>query len=430
MNKKRSNNKRLFVGGSLIAVLLSIFFAYQTGVIGGQKAVEVEIQPVSRANIIERVSASGAIQPEMEVKISPDVPGEIIELHVKEGDEVAMGKLLIKIRPDNYQSALARAEATLNQQKANMAEAQARVARAQAQVVQLKAEKERSERLYNDKVIAVADYEMALTNYQVAVQDLESAKQMVESAKFLILGAQATVSEAKENLRLTNVHAPMSGTVSRLMVEKGERVVGTSQMAGTEMLKIADLSKMEVRVDVNENDIVRLSLGDTAIIDVDAFAHKGKKFKGLVTSISNSAKEKTSAEAITEFEVNIKILNESYADLIREKSQKTPFRPGMTASVDIITHWKDNVLSVPLSAVTMREIPQENGGKLSKEVVFIFEEGIAKMVEVKTGISDFDNIEILEGLEDGVPIISGPYMILSRQLKDGDQVKVMHNGEK
>jgi HlyD family secretion protein len=225
---------------------------------------------------------------------------------------------------------------------------------------------------------------------------------------------------------LTNVYSPVSGIVSNLLVEQGERVVGTQQMAGTEMLTIANLANMEVRVDVNENDIVRLSLGDTTLIDVDAYAYTGKKFKGVVTSIANTANTKASSDAVTEFKVKIKILNSSYQDLVNS-GKKYPFRPGMTASVEILTTSKDNALAVPLSAVTTREDQLDTlagGTTRSRELVFINDGGIAKLRTIKTGISDFLNIEVLEGLSEGDEIISGPYFIVSKELKEGDKIKI------
>jgi len=261
----------------------------------------------------------------------------------------------------------------------------------------------------------------------------------------LVISAEASVREARENLRLTTINAPVSGTVSKLNIEKGERVVGTSQMQGTEMLRIADLREMEVRVDVNENDIIRISLGDTAIIDVDSYSYMNKKFKGIVTAIANSAKDKTSADAVTEFEVKIKILNSSYQDLLKEKKGASPFRPGMTASVEIITNRKSGIVAVPLSAVTTRnpdekdgvagrrskkeEKPAEDGketkpeAKKDKEVVFVNVDGKAVMRLVKTGISDYENIEILEGVKEGEEVVAGPFIVVSKRIKDGELIK-------
>lgn len=426
MTKKKSNKLIYILLGVVGALIIFAIIGRSAGWIGGEKEIEVELTEAKRNTIIEKVSASGIIEPEIEVKLSPDVAGEIIELNVNEGDSVKAGALLVKIRPDNFISALDRAKANLNQNQANLAQARANLKRAEAQFVRADLEFKRNEKLYKDKVISDADWEQVQATYLTSQNDLDAAKQQVIAAEFIVKSAQATVSEANENLRLTNVYSPMSGIVSKLLVEKGERVVGTQQMAGTEMLRLADLSRMEVRVNVNENDIVRISLGDTTIIDVDSYSSKGKKFKGIVTSIANSANTKASPDAVTEFQVKIRILNQSYADLVTEKN-KYPFRPGMTASVEIITQKKENVLSVPLGAVTTREdqfITNPDRSKKAKELIFVVEDGRAKMLEIKTGISDFDNIEVVEGIEEGKELISGPYFTVSKQLKDNDAVKV------
>ncbi|MDQ3393614.1 MAG: efflux RND transporter periplasmic adaptor subunit [Bacteroidota bacterium] len=448
MARKKNSNKVLIILGS-IAVLLIILAVVgkSAGWIGKPKETEVDVSSVKRMNITELVSASGMVQPEKEVKISPDVPGEIIQLHIIEGDSVVQGQLLIKIRPDNYQSALARMQANLNQQKANHIESQARLSRAEAQFTLAEQAFKRNKDLFKEKVISTADFQQAEAEYKIAAQDLESSKQNVEAAKYMVQSAAASVKEANENLSLTNIYAPANGTVSKLNVEQGERVVGTSQMAGTEMLRIADLTQMEVRVDVNENDIIRISRGDTAIIDVDSYSHTKKKFKGVVTAIANTAKDKVSSDAITEFEVRIKILNDSFKDVIQGKRSASPFRPGMTASVDIITQKKNNILTIPLSSVTTRnpeaEEKNENAEEAAaqpvtnvsdnsnrsneeamKEVVFINDNGKAKMVAVETGISDYDNIEILGGLNENDQVIAGPFQVVSKKLKDGEPIKV------
>ncbi|EKB48157.1 efflux RND transporter periplasmic adaptor subunit [Cecembia lonarensis] len=431
MAKKKSNKTVYILLGVLGAIILFAIIGRSAGWIGGQKEVSVETAKAKKTSITEKVSASGVVEPEIEVKLSPDVAGEIIELNVIEGDSVKVMDLLVKIRPDNFISALDRARANLNQNKANLAQSNANLKRAEAQFIRAELEYKRNEKLHQDKVISDADWEQFQANFLTAKNDLEAAQQSVLAAEFIVKSSQATVDEAAENLRLTNVYSPVNGIVSKLLVEKGERVVGTQQMAGTEMLRLADLTRMEVRVNVNENDIIRINMGDTTIIDVDSYAATGKKFKGIVTSIANSANTKASPDAVTEFEVKIRILNDSYADLITERN-RYPFRPGMTATVDIITQKKDNVLSVPLAAVTTREdelIENPDGSSKSKELVFVLEDGKAKIVEIKTGISDFDNIEVLEGLTEGQEIISGPYFIVSRQLKDGDAVKV-NNPEK
>lgn len=425
MATKKSNKLLYYLLGAVGLIIVFAIIGRSAGWIGGAKETEVEFATVKKTSIVEKVSASGEIQPEVEVKLSPDVAGEIIELNVQEGDSVEMGRLLVKIRPDNFVSALDRTRANLNQQMANLAQSKASLQRAEAQFTRSELDFKRQKTLHDSKAISDADYEQAVANYITAQKDLEAAKQSVVAAEFIVKSSQASVNEASENLRLTNVNSPVSGIVSSLKVEQGERVVGTQQMAGTEMMTIADLSRMEVRVDVNENDIVRLSLGDTTLIDVDAYSATGKKFKGIVTSIANTANTKASADAVTEFKVKIRILNESYQDLVKA-GNRYPFRPGMTASVEIMTNAKNDAVAIPLSAVTTRETHQDTlsgGATKSKEIVFVSENGEAKVRVVKTGISDYENIEILEGLKEGDEVISGPYFVVSKQLKEGEKVK-------
>lgn len=445
---KKKSNKLLYILLAIVVVLvLFSIIGKSMGWIGKPTATVVETATAKKTTIIEKVSASGDVQPQVEVTISPDVPGEIIELNVKEGDAVEPGQLLLKIRPDNFQSALARVRANMNQEQANLAQTRAQLAAAEARFTQAKADFDRNKQLLDQKVISQADFETAQANYQTSLQELESAKQNVQAAIFRVESSKASVKEAEENLSLTNVYAPMGGTISKLSVEQGERVVGTSQMAGTEMMRIADLNRMEARVNVNENDIIRVTIGDTANIDVDAYSHLKKKFKGVVTEIANTANTKATQDAVTEFQVRIKVLNDSYKDLIKENKQySAPFRPGMTASVDIITNKKSGVLSVPLAAVTTRNTAQtghamesegdgesentdeevnnaEREGGEMKEVVFVMEEDKAKMVEVVTGISDYQNIEIVSGLEDGAEVVSGPFSVVSKRLNGGDVIE-------
>lgn len=436
--KKKSNKLLYFLIGTVVLLLVFIIVGRSAGWIGKPKEIEVELARAARVTIVEKVSASGTVQPVTEVKLAPEVSGEIRELLVEDGDSVSRGKLLVKIRPDTWLSQLERAEASLNQQRANLVSAEASLARAEATYTRAEQEFERQKRLWNEKVISEAEWQLAQQNFKVAENDLKSAKQSVQAAKYIVRSSEATVNEARENVRLTSVVAPMDGYVSKLNVKKGERVVGTAQMQGTEMLRIADLSKMEVRVNVNENDIIRVHIGDSTLIDVDAYANTGKRFKGIVTHIANTAKDKVSADAITEFEVRILILNSSYSDLVAE-GKKYPFRPGMTASVEILTSRKENVLSVPLAAVTTRSDEKKvstasNTGspsepskpapkKEDKVVVFVNERGVAKMVEVKTGMSDYDNIEILSGVTDSTEVVTGPFLVVSKRLKDGDKVR-------
>ncbi|MEM8895848.1 MAG: efflux RND transporter periplasmic adaptor subunit [Bacteroidota bacterium] len=444
-----SNRLLYYLAGLAIILVVLGFVGKSQGWFGNMRPVEVQFGKVERRSITETVGASGEIRPEIEVSISPEVSGEIIELTIKEGDTVSMGQLLVLIRPDNFVSALNRAEANYNQQKANLADSRARLARAEAQFKRSELEFNRQKQLFEQQVISTADYELAEANFKIAQQDLESAKQNAIASDYVVKSSKASVDEAKENLRRTSISAPMSGTVSLLNVELGERVVGTSQMAGTELLRIADLSLMEVRVDVNENDIIRINKSDTAIIEVDSYTSMDKEFRGLVTEIANTANTKISDDAVTEFEVRIRILRSSYEDLISDKGIINPFKPGMTASVEIVTETKDNILVVPISAVTTRTAEQlrkrsefedefddeESDVQISVEdrelfeVIFVNTAGSAQLKKVTTGISDYDYIEIVEGVDEQQEVISGPYIAVSKRLRDGDNVTALRKDE-
>ncbi|UFH57393.1 efflux RND transporter periplasmic adaptor subunit [Spirosoma sp. KNUC1025] len=453
---KKSNRIWWILGGLVILIVGGLIAAKQTGLIGKPKATEVDFALVKRANITERVSASGRVQPQVEVKISPDVSGEIIGLYVNEGDPVKAGQLLCRIRPDNYESMMARARATVNQSRAQLEQSKASVSQSSARLIRAKADYERNRKLFADKVVSSADLETSEANYNVAKQEVEAANANVRASQFNIQSAEASLRDASENLRKTTIYSPVNGTVSKLNIELGERVVGTSQMAGTEIMRIANLQNMEVRINVNENDIVRVNLGDTADIEVDSYTAAGRKFKGVVYEIANTANGLTSssgaaaaslsADAVTEFEVKVKILNNSYSDLLAQKDKKGyPFKPGMTASVEILTDRKSGVLAVPIAAVTTRgadstaldleeikdrptgtvddkPINQQEKKEKPKEVVFVNVDGKATLREVKTGISDFENIEIISGLKQGEQIVSGPFIAVSKKLKNGELV--------
>ena len=443
--KKKSNNLVKYSIIGVVVLVIALVGLKSAGVIGKTKEIEVDFALAKKADIVEKVSASGTVQPVTEVKLAPEVSGEIILLSVEDGDAVTQGELLVKIRPEQWLSQLERAEAGLNQQKANVKGSESSLLRAEANFIRSEQDYHRQEKLWNQKVISESDWQLAQQNYKVSQNDFAAAKEQLEAAKYIVRSTEATVKESAENVRRTSVVAPLTGVVSKLNVKQGERVVGTAQMTGTEMLRIADLSKMEVRVNVNENDIVRVHLSDTVLIDVDAYSTQDKEFKGIVTNIANTAKDKLSTDAITEFEVRILILESSYTDLIKA-GNKFPFRPGMTASVEIITTRKTGVLSVPLAAVTTRGDAKDNKGpadqpeerqehqvvnadaakqaakKEDKIVVFINDNGKAKMVEVKTGISDYDNIEILSGISDTSEVVVGPFLVVSKRLKEGDKI--------
>ncbi len=394
---------------------------------GGGRKILVTVDTVRFRNIVETVSASGKIQPEVEVKISSDVSGQIVELFVKEGDSVKQGQLLLIINPDLYESEFERVSAVVNQTKANVASAKSQLEQAKAQFIQAEANWKRNKDLYERKVISKSEWEQIDTQYEVAKSQYEAAKQSVTAAEFTLASAQASQKSARDNLSRTKIFSPMNGVVSKLAVEKGERVVGTAQMQGTEMLRIANLREMEVVVDVNENDIVKVDLGDTAYVEVDAYLNR--KFTGVVRQIANSPKTTLNAVAtdeVTNFEVKISILRESYKDLETGRNI-SPFRPGMSATVDIITNRKNNVLSVPIQAVTTRKDTLNSAAETTKkykEYVFVIIENKALQTEIETGIQDNKYIEVLNGLNDGMIIAEGPYNAISKTLSNGAKVRI------
>ncbi len=430
-------NKTLKIALIVLAVfVVFILIGRRAGWIGHEEGQRVAVEQAEKRDIVEIVTANGRIRPVTEVKMAPDVSGEIIELHVEEGDYVLRGQLLARINPDIYEAALDRMEAALNTSKANLANARARVLQAEAQFINARANYQRNKRLFEEHAISESEYDSVRAQYLVAEADVEASKQSVIGSEFQVKSAEAGLTEARDNLSKTNLFAPMDGTVSRLDAEIGERVVGTSQFAGTEIIRIANLNVMEVKVDVNENDIVRVNEGDTAHIQVDAFF--AESFRGMVTSIANSAaQEMMGADQVTNFEVRIRIFPESYDHLLREdRPHLSPFRPGMSATVDIQTQTAYAVVTVPIQAVTTREeivrrSNDENGeedatertpSSRPREYVFVFDNGTARQTEVRTGIQDNQYIEIREGLDVGQEVITGPYRLVSRELRDGDEV--------
>ena len=414
--------KTLFIIIGIAIVLIVVLIAGKKagwfGKAGNFK--QVEITKVEKIDIIETVSATGKIQPEVEVKLSSEVSGEIIELPVVEGQQVKKGDLLVRVNPEIYLSNLERSQAGLQNIRANLSQTEASLREAESNY-------ERNKTLFEKGIISKAEWDRIVSSYEVAKANRESAFYNVKSAS-------ASVNEARENLGRTNIYAPMSGTISSLDAELGERVVGTQQMAGTEILRVANLSNMEVEVDVNENDIVKVAIGDSTIVEVDAYLKK--EFKGLVTEISNSANSALTADQVTNFKVKVRILKESYQDLLEGKPENySPFRPGMTATVDIITNRKDDVIAIPISAVVIKndtsskrvgkkveEKPQPSDKKF--ETVFVKKGEEAKLRVVKTGIQDDANIEITSGLEIDEEVITGPYNTVTKSLKSGDKVEV------
>ncbi len=429
------NSKKWLVALGIIVVILIVAGVLKAK--SGGKGKKVAIEKIERRTIIETVAASGKIQPETEVIISSDVSGEIIEMPIQEGDRVKAGDLLLKINPDLVESALSRAEAALNTTKANLAGSKARLAQSESQFQNSKASFGRNKQLHESKVISQAEFDQAKANYEVASANVEAAKESVRASMFNVRSSEATLKEAKENLGRTSIYSPMNGVITKLNKEKGERVVGTAQMAGTEIMTVADLNVMEVAVEVNENDIVRVAINDTTEIEVDAYLDK--TFKGIVTEIANSANTSgMSADQVTNFDVKIRMLRYSYEDLLKKRADSSsPFRPGMSATVDIRTTQINNVVTVPIQAVTIRKDTsstsektaslevEEEDEKEKVEVVFVKDGDQVKMVKVETGIQNTMYIEILSGLEEGREVVVAPYTLVSKILKDGQSIIVV-----
>jgi HlyD family secretion protein len=408
------NNKILKILLPIVIVL--ILFAVigkKAGWFGKALTVKVAVENAQKRTIVETITANGKIQPEKEVKISPDVSGEIVELTVKEGYNVEKGQLLLRIKPDNYISQRDRSLAEISA-------AQARRSQSEAQFTQAELSFKRNKQLFDQQTISKSDFEQAEATYNVAKAELDAAK-------FAITSAEASLKDANENLTKTSIYAPMTGTVSMLLVELGERVAGTNLMAGTELMRVADLSRMEAQVQVNENDIPRVKLGDTALIEVDAYLDQ--KFKGIVTEIANSAKTTgVSADQVTNFDVKILVLPQSYQKLV-DAGDKNPFRPGMSATVDIRTQSKPDILAVPIQSVTTRTDTTKVSGTPSEKdirtLVFITDGKYALAKDVKTGIQDNSYIEILSGVGVNDKVISAPFSAISKKLSDSTLIEVV-----
>jgi len=411
--------KRTGIILTVTTIFIILIIARNKGYIGGNNTFTVETEKVFLGSITETVPANGKIQPEMEVKISPDVSGEITELNIKEGDWVKQGDLLLRINPEIYTANLDRMEASLNNMRSNLAQQK-------AQLKDTELKHNRNKNLYNKGAISSAEFETSQNNYELA-------QLAVEASQYNVKSSEASLKEAQNKLNRTSIYAPISGTISRLNVEQGERVVGTAQMTGTELLRIADLNYMEVVVDVSENDILRVKLGDHADVNVDAYMKN--KFEGIVTEIANSANlVGTSADQVTNFEVKIRILKSSYKQLT--KTHTHPFRPGMTASVDIRTKIKENIKLLSIQSVTTRKdsssVSLSSEEKYSTEIskkeafecVFVHNNGKVQLKTVETGIQDDQNIEIISGLDEGNEVVKAPYSTVSKILRNNMSVEV------
>jgi HlyD family secretion protein len=437
---------------SLVILIVLLIILKKTGVIGKDEGIKVTTEKVTKRTIVETVNASGKIYPEVEVKLSPDISGEIVELDVAEGDSVKKGEVLAKIYGDIYVTQRDQAAAIVNQQVAQMADAQASLGALEAQLDQAKKTYDMQKQLYDQKVISRNEFNTADAAYKTAQANLNAAQAGIKGSSASVQSARAALQKANKDISLATLRAPMDGIVSLLSVKKGERVVGSSMMAGTEMMRIADMDKIEVRVDVGENDVPKVRLGDSATIEVDAY--NDRKFTGVVTQIASSNNcaatandlSNTSTD-VTNYKVYIRLNPDSYEDLIDPAHKKRfPFRPGMSASADIQTKTHTNVLSIPINAVTTREKNDSTGNKVGKNsngnnetdvtsnsgnndleiVVFVMQaDGKVKKQKVKTDIQDINYIEITDGLKEGQEVVTGPYDVVSKTLNDGNKVKVV-----
>ena len=445
--------KTLWIIISLVVVIVLLLGLKSAGVIGKEEGTKVATEKVTTRTISETVTASGKIFPEIEVKVSPDISGEIIELSVLEGDSVTKGMVLAKIYGDIYTTQKNQAAAVVNQQVASVENNKAMLESLQSAQELAQKTYDRQKQLLADKVISNSEFEQADNALRAAKANYNAALQGIRSGQASVQSAQASLERANKDLSRTAILSPMNGVVSLLSVKKGERVVGNSMMAGTEIMRIADMSKIEVRVDVGENDIPKVKLGDSALIEVDAYSNR--KFKGIVTQIASSSAGTATASIggatsndVTNYKVYIRILPESYQDLFnKDRPKNFPFRPGMTASADIMTKTKQNVVTVPINAVTTREKGTDNvvGAKTDEkkeagiqeatktglaadldEVVFVLQpNGTVKKVKVKTDIQDINYIEVVDGIKVGDEVITSPYNIISKTLKDGMKVQVV-----
>lgn len=437
MSKK---TKWILIGSVSLTLLLTVLA--KLGVFGKDEGIKVTIEKAQKRTIIEVVNASGKIFPEVEVKVSPDISGEITELTVQEGDTVKKGQLLARIYADIYNLQRDQASYGVDQSKAQVANSQAGLDALQAQFEQAQRNYDMQKKLFDEKVISKSEYNVAEANLKTARANYNAARQGIKSVTASVQSAKANLSRANKDLGRTAIVAPMDGVVSLLNVKKGEKVAGNSFNVGTEILRIANMDKIEVRVDVGESDIPKVKLGDSALVEIDAYSDR--KFKGIVTQIASSnngaASQNvlaTTSTDVTQYKVYVRLLPESYTDLLGKGT--FPFRPGMSANADIQTKTQTNVLSIPINAVTTRDKndstqtdikPVEEDATAPattiddlEVVVFVADkDGKVKKVKVKTGIQDINYIEIIEGLKEGEEVVTGPYDVVSKKLKNGTEV--------
>ncbi len=445
------NKTLIWIIVGLVVIIGGLVGLKKAGIIGKEEGIKVTTEKAAKRTVIETVTASGKVYPEIEVKVSPDISGEIVELTVQEADSVRKGQLLAKIYPDIYLSQRDQAAAQVAQNQAQVDNASAQLASLKATLDQTAAQYDRQKQLFADKIISRLEFDQAEQAYKSSVANYNAAQQTIKAGQAGVKSAMANLNSAAKNVDKTIITSPMDGVVSLMNVKKGERVAGNSFNVGTEMMRIADMNSIVAQVDVGENDIPKVKIGDTAVLEIDAYSNR--KFKGLVFKIANpqtSATSTTSSTDVTNYKVHIRLLLDSYKDLIVKGH--FPFRPGMSATADIQTRTEKDVLSVPLNAVTIRDKknvkkdakdntkpadnsntnqPKSSSADDADEVVFVLQkDGTVKSFKVKTDIQDLNYIRILDGLKEGDEVITGPYSIVSKTLKDGDKVTVNNDQDK
>ncbi len=420
--------RALKILGVIVAIfIVVILIGNKQGWFNGGAKIAVTTDSVVKRDIIETVTASGKIYPVTQVSIAAEISGEIVDLPVREGDKVKEGDLLMRINPDLYETQVEQAQAGLDNTKAQLSSARARVLQSKLQYDNAKIAFDRSSQLLKDKVISQMEFEQSQLAFQTSKAEYEIAQESVTAMEYTVKSSEAMLKEMRNNFKRTSIYSPAAGTVVGLNKKKGEKVLGTIQMTGDQLMSIADLTQMEIQVDVSENDVLRIDVGDTADIEVDAYMNR--TFKGVVFQIANTAGSGSILSAVsdqaTNFKVKIYLLPESYADLLAKAGSKYPFYPGMSATVEIKTDIARKVLSIPIQAITTREDTTSNkADKKTNEIVYIMDGDKAKEVIVVSGLQDDNYIEIKEGLSDGQTIISGPYNTINNVLKAGDMVKV------
>lgn len=431
-SKRHKRKRKLQI--AVLGAILIVGGAWGLGFFEGEDLPKVETSKVERQTIVEKVTASGKLQPAKQIRITADVSGEVIELPVREGQKVEKGQLLARINPDTYEASVEQATASLNNAKANLANAKAQLSRARAEFENARTKFKRNQKLYEKDAIAEAEFQEIKSQYEMQKEQVKGAEQTVKASRYNVESADARLQEAQDNLRKTRIYAPITGTISKLAVEAGERVVGTRQMEGTEIMRVADMNRMQMMVDVNENDIIDIREGDTAEIEVDAFVDH--TFKGLVNQVGSSSANSGEAsgsagtDQVTNFEVELDVLRSSYESLIDTTRQiATPFRPGMSGMARIRTDRVKKAVAVPILAVTTRQQTKSRGERL-EEVVFKLKKDRAIRQPVTSGVQDNYRIQVRSGLEVGDTVVSGPYSVVSKTLKDSMQVKPSSNGKR